>query len=275
MFSPEAPHSSSLGEMAAQYQGPDAPLAENLVTVMIRNVPKRYTVEGLLIELSLRCRLEECCLLHLPCSKGDFNIGYAFVTFSTPEAAQTCFYAMSGQSWTSCKNSKQCRVVPARVQGVSANLEQYVQNLGGSRYLHSPYAPLVFSQGRRCGLMEAVKMYCGVSLYEEMRQKCFCEWDGHGVCAGPSAQVPGDEERCQKTCVDPTEEESSAPEHADLFVVSSRPSPSSDDFRCASSMHEVPLGSGSLLRFTGMVEGACSVTDVHGASPPWPIRLLK
>lgn len=263
---------TSLDEMVAQYEGPDTPLPDNLVTVMIRNIPKRYTADGLLIELAFRCILEECCLLHLPCSKGDFNIGYAFVTFSSAAATQRCFYVMSGQSWMSCKNSKTCRVVPARLQGVSANLEQYVRNLGGSRFLHSPHAPLAFHKGQRCDLMKAVRMHCGISLYEEMRQKCLFDWEGSWESAAPGAKLPvvsitgarheimsGEETCSDEGVLDDRELLSSTSERAELGTP-------------ASSSYEVPLGTGPRVQIKGMIE---CVSPECPISPPLPYRLLR
>jgi len=136
-------------------------LSRGMVSVMMRNIPRLCTADDILMEMGECFALEDCCLLHLPWdTKRRSNIGFAFITFSHAEAAEECFRAMSGRSWTVARGKpKKCRIVPASLQGVAAQLQKYVLTAEESWLFHPPYAPLVFSEGKRIGLSEAIQLY--------------------------------------------------------------------------------------------------------------------
>lgn len=141
----------------------------------MQKVPRRCTAEAVLKEIGSCVDLEDCCLLHLPWDlKRLSNIGFAFISFSSPEAAQRCFQAMSCRTWSSGRKHEVIRIVPARVQGVAANLREFVQNANDGRMFHPPFAPYVFSQGTRLELTEAIRMHFDSPLSEEMVQKVAC-----------------------------------------------------------------------------------------------------
>lgn len=148
-------------------------LSNGMVSVMMRNIPRLCTADDILIEMGECFALEHCCLLHLPWdTKRRSNIGFAFITFSHAEAAEDCFRAMSGRSWTVARGkTKKCRIVPASLQGVAAQLSKYVLTAEESWLFHSPYAPLVFSEGKRIGLSEAIQIYVDPPIRDELLRR--------------------------------------------------------------------------------------------------------
>ncbi|CAM6026231.1 unnamed protein product [Sphagnum balticum] len=128
-------------------------------TLMIRNIPNKYS-QAMLLQL-----LDRHCLhsnLHLedpnePESAYDFvylpidfknrcNLGYAFVNFTTVEATKRLYKAFHAQQWEAFNSRKVCQVSYARVQGRVA-LEEHFRN---SRFAcdNDEYLPLCFSPPR-------------------------------------------------------------------------------------------------------------------------------
>jgi len=162
----------SPAQLTASYRGQDPILPQDSVTVMMQNIPKCYSVDAVWAELSSCCDVECIRLIHLPWdSNRSANISFAFISFSEAEAAQRCFFAMSGRNWMlRHKQKKPCSIVSASVQGVSENLEKYIDSLKDARLLRPPYAPLAFWKGERLDIMEAVQMYCDDAVKSNMLQ---------------------------------------------------------------------------------------------------------
>uniref|UniRef100_A0A6T9HNP2 RRM domain-containing protein n=1 Tax=Noctiluca scintillans TaxID=2966 RepID=A0A6T9HNP2_NOCSC len=162
----------SLTMLKAQYQGPDPPAEAGVETLMIRNLPRGYSAETLLTELGHSCDVASCNMVHLPWhSRRASNIGYAFVNFADTEAAQRCQLVMSGRRWRLAEKKRVCRVVSAHVQGISANLAQYVFS-AEKVCLEPPYAPIVFVKGHPVDLAAAVHAFCDVSVSQHMHLNC-------------------------------------------------------------------------------------------------------
>lgn len=110
-------------------------------TVMIRNIPGLYTVECLVEEV---CQTgNQCNFAHLPLTKkGDFNLGYAFVNFLTPEMARDFLEVFEGHQYLKHESSKVAEVDYASMQGFDANVEFYSKR----RITKTKRAPWVLRQ---------------------------------------------------------------------------------------------------------------------------------
>jgi len=118
-----------------------------VTTVMLRNVPRRYTPQALLFELERFVPHGGVDLLYLPAVQGsDSNLGYAFVNFVRPEHAARILSAMGGGTWTALDSTKKIKVVPAYVQGLRNNMLQCANMLERE---DSSRDPLLFLHGEQ------------------------------------------------------------------------------------------------------------------------------
>lgn len=160
-----------LEEAIAQYRGPDRPVPKGTVTLMVQKVPRCYTAETILSEFGEHCDVSLCDMLRLPLVPTcESNIGFAFMNFTTTDAAQSCFYAMSGRGWSMARTEKPCRIVAARIQGLRENLEHYIMNQKHER-LQPPFSPILVSGGRRVDLETVVNRLCDSTVRGVMERK--------------------------------------------------------------------------------------------------------
>jgi hypothetical protein len=97
-----------------------------ITTLMIRNIPPKYTQEMLLKEWPSTWAYD---LLYLPCSaKTKRNSGYAFVNFTTEAAARFFLEMWAGMRLAHFSRNKPLSIIPARVQGRNTILELFSQN---------------------------------------------------------------------------------------------------------------------------------------------------
>ncbi|KAJ8618894.1 hypothetical protein MRB53_015080 [Persea americana] len=99
-------------------------------TVMIRNIPGRFTRKMLLELLDKHCAeenekyqlsLSEYDFVYLPIDfKHRLNLGYAFVNFTTARAANMLYKAMNKSNWDSFGSKKICEITYASIQGKEA-----------------------------------------------------------------------------------------------------------------------------------------------------------
>mmetsp|Transcript_15964 Transcript_15964/g.36276 ORF Transcript_15964/g.36276 Transcript_15964/m.36276 type:complete len:384 (+) Transcript_15964:81-1232(+) len=96
-------------------------------TVMLRNIPNRYTREMLIGRLDKGYQ-NSYDFVYLPIDfSSKCNVGYAFINFKTPAAAQRFFSEFHGAKTKHClpgfSSSKVAEVSFARVQGRDQNME--------------------------------------------------------------------------------------------------------------------------------------------------------
>ncbi|XP_076927923.1 protein terminal ear1-like [Bidens hawaiensis] len=125
-------------------------------TVMIKNIPNKYSLKLLLNMLDnhcIQCNKGE----NKPVSSYDFvylpidfvnkcNVGYGFVNMTSPEATWRLYKAFDRQNWEVFNSKKICQISYARVQGLEA-LKEHFKN---SKFPDSPeeYMPVVFTPPR-------------------------------------------------------------------------------------------------------------------------------
>lgn len=112
---------------AAPGSGSDVPASGN-TTVMLRNIPNKYTREMLVKQLNqdFRGRFD---FVYLPIDfKNKCNVGYGFINFRNSEACDEFVSKFNGVDVRKClpglNSKKVAEVTPARVQGLEENIRR-------------------------------------------------------------------------------------------------------------------------------------------------------
>jgi hypothetical protein len=91
-------------------------------TVMIKNIPNKYTQKMLLKKIDKKFK-HVYDFFYLPIDlKNKCNVGYAFVNFISPLYILKFFEEFNGQRWEKFKSEKICQLAYARIQGHQALL---------------------------------------------------------------------------------------------------------------------------------------------------------
>ncbi|KAK9812651.1 hypothetical protein WJX72_001280 [[Myrmecia] bisecta] len=94
-------------------------------TLMIRNIPNKYTQKMLLAMLDARLK-GHYDFFYLPIDfQNRCNLGFGFVNLLSGEATVACYEAFHGQLWEEFNSRKVCEVTYARVQGRQALVEHF------------------------------------------------------------------------------------------------------------------------------------------------------
>lgn len=122
-------------------------------TLMIRNIPNKYTQQMLLTEINRNHR-GNYDFFYLPIDfKNKCNMGYAFINFIEAAHIRSFYKEFDGQKWTNFNSEKVCAISYARLQGKQAMVARF-QN-SSLLEKHESYRPLVFgSSGRNRGQLE-------------------------------------------------------------------------------------------------------------------------
>ncbi|XP_042054367.1 protein terminal ear1-like [Salvia splendens] len=129
-------------------------------TVMIKNIPNKYSQKLLLNMLDnhcIHCNEQMTGGDDQPLSSYDFvylpidfinkcNVGYGFVNMTSPEATLRLYKAFHHQSWEVFNSRKICQVTYARLQGLDALREHFKNSKFPSEA--EEYMPVVFSPPR-------------------------------------------------------------------------------------------------------------------------------
>ncbi|KAK7280941.1 hypothetical protein RIF29_08523 [Crotalaria pallida] len=129
-------------------------------TVMIKNIPNKYSQKLLLNMLDNHCihcneqigdgddqPLSSYDFVYLPIDfNNKCNVGYGFVNMTSPEATLRLYKAFHRQHWEVFNSRKICEVTYARVQGLEALKEHFKNSKFPCEMDH--YMPVVFSPPR-------------------------------------------------------------------------------------------------------------------------------
>ena len=124
-------------------------------TVMVRNIPNKYTKQMLLDEVNVN-HDRTYDFFYLPIDfKNRCNVGYAFINFVNPEHIVRFSEDFQGHRWKNFNSGKVCDITYARIQGQAAMVTRF-QN---SSLLEKDdaYKPLLFRGGERVPFPEAKK----------------------------------------------------------------------------------------------------------------------
>jgi RNA recognition motif-containing protein len=114
-------------EFAAQQQSEEG-TNKPFTTLMIRNIPNRYSQRELIMELEDLGFAGAFDFLYVPLDKGTMlNVGYAFVNFVEPSWAEQCIRVFRNYRFKRHRklSSKIASVSVAHIQGLEANLAHY------------------------------------------------------------------------------------------------------------------------------------------------------
>lgn len=123
-------------------------VAGGCTTVMLRNIPNKYTREMLVKQLTqdFRGRFD---FVYLPIDfKNRCNVGYGFINFRTPDACEEFVNKFNGVDVRKClpglNSRKVCEVTPARVQGLDENVRRLRNGPVMNELVHHPeWMPLL------------------------------------------------------------------------------------------------------------------------------------
>lgn len=102
------------------------PAWQNATTVMMRNLPNKYTQQMLLSEISQAGFLGTFDFLYLPIDpETNANRGYAFLNFVSPSYAWMFKVSYEGRRMNHFNSNKVASVVKATLQGFEANYAHY------------------------------------------------------------------------------------------------------------------------------------------------------
>ncbi|KAG2708044.1 hypothetical protein I3843_05G157800 [Carya illinoinensis] len=133
---------------------------DSRTTVMIKNIPNKYSQKLLLNMLDnhcIHCNEQLADGPDQPLSSYDFvylpidfnnkcNVGYGFVNMTSPQATWRLYKAFHLQHWEVFNSRKICEVTYARVQGLEALKEHFKNSKFPCEMDH--YLPVVFSPPR-------------------------------------------------------------------------------------------------------------------------------
>lgn len=112
-------------------------------TVMIKNIPNKYTQKMLLERLDVR-HAGRYDFFYLPIDlKNNCNVGYAFINMSDPIYIVPLFKDLSGKKWERFNSEKICVLTYGRIQGK----EKLVDNFQAAVDLRK-VKPAVFTTSR-------------------------------------------------------------------------------------------------------------------------------
>jgi hypothetical protein len=121
--SPEAPKAklTPLEDFAVEHQIP----SEDWTSIMIRNIPCRYTQSELIDEITMLGFIVDFLYLP-PARRSSGNLGYAFVNFVDPKQTAEFLLVCQGYSFSlQPKSKKKAHIIYARLQGFEKNVEFY------------------------------------------------------------------------------------------------------------------------------------------------------
>eukprot|EP00747_Dinoflagellata_sp_TGD_P112598 gnl/TRDRNA2_/TRDRNA2_171516_c1_seq2.p1 gnl/TRDRNA2_/TRDRNA2_171516_c1~~gnl/TRDRNA2_/TRDRNA2_171516_c1_seq2.p1 ORF type:complete len:431 (-),score=73.20 gnl/TRDRNA2_/TRDRNA2_171516_c1_seq2:84-1376(-) len=120
-------------------------------TVMLRNIPNKYTREMLVKQLNIDFKAHYD-FLYLPIDfKNQCNVGYAFINFRTVEATERFVKTFHGTEVQKClpglNSKKVVEVMPARVHGRDENVRRLRNSPVMNQLLEHPeWMPLLFDE---------------------------------------------------------------------------------------------------------------------------------
>ncbi|KAF4655632.1 hypothetical protein FOZ61_007476 [Perkinsus olseni] len=122
--------------------------AEKKTTVMLRNIPNKYTQRMLLDVIRARGFDTKFNFFYLPIDfRNRCNMGYAFVNFINHDAAMEFMNAFEGYKLEGFNSLKVCQTGFSRIQGLDANINHYRNS--PVNYVSIPeYRPLWFVEGK-------------------------------------------------------------------------------------------------------------------------------
>ncbi|CAM9596094.1 unnamed protein product, partial [Heterosigma akashiwo] len=116
--------------------------ADLRTTVMVRNIPNKYTQQMLLDEINAEFE-GTYDFFYLPIDfKNRCNVGYAFVNFLSARTIPAFHRRFDGQRWGTFNSEKVCAIAYARLQGRRAMIARFQNSSLLAK--EGRYRPLLF-----------------------------------------------------------------------------------------------------------------------------------
>eukprot|EP00928_Gymnodinium_smaydae_P098234 TRINITY_DN9094_c1_g2_i1.p1 TRINITY_DN9094_c1_g2~~TRINITY_DN9094_c1_g2_i1.p1 ORF type:complete len:191 (+),score=19.43 TRINITY_DN9094_c1_g2_i1:38-574(+) len=121
---------------------------EKRTTVMLMNVPRRYTSSKLMSSIDAEGFANMYDFLYVPLAAARGSKGYAFVNWVNPSIAQRFLSAFNGFSGWSIASKNVCQAVWAKQQqGLQTNVDRYRNRTVLGKSVPDEYKPRIFQNG--------------------------------------------------------------------------------------------------------------------------------
>ena len=108
---------------------PPPPTGDNRTTMMLKNIPNKYTRGMLIKQLESKLSPHSFDFVYMPIDfKSRCNFGYCFINLSFPSVVKTFLAEFVGFRLPEIRTNKVCEVVYARVQGLQANVNRLINS---------------------------------------------------------------------------------------------------------------------------------------------------
>lgn len=116
-------------------------------TIMMRNLPKRYTAWDMVYELERFVARSSFDFVYVPWDRSSVtNMSCAFVNFTSGDVARQAIGLMDGTPWVGAPG-RVAKIRPAHVQGLAVNLQRFQMQVASKGAVNADHAPLVFDRG--------------------------------------------------------------------------------------------------------------------------------
>jgi len=124
---------------------------EYRTTVMMKNIPNKYTQESVMSLIHSKGFKAAYDFLYLPIDfRSRSNMGYAFINFCTPTDAQDFVKAFTGFSGWLFNSVKVCQIAWSRpYQGLAAHIDRYRNSPTMHSTIPNEFKPAIFFAGQR------------------------------------------------------------------------------------------------------------------------------
>lgn len=162
-----------------------------VTTVMLRNIPNRYTQSQLIEEIHGVGFAGRFDFFYLPMDVHNrTNVGYAFINFLTPADAHGFFSRFRNYMFKRHTSKKIAGVSPAHVQGLVNNLHNF-SNRAVAQSRDSEYRPVVLVNGIRMDITEALEELQQPESLRYGSSPCNARaWPGQAASAAASYALP-------------------------------------------------------------------------------------
>jgi hypothetical protein len=127
-------------------------------TLMLRNIPNKYTQTQLLQEIEDLGFAGTYDFFYLPMDKQNrSNVGYAFINFMDPTSATKCWSVLTNYKFQHFQSKKICAVSPAHLQGFEKNFKHFSDRAVMNARKNEKYRPVVLRDVSQHAKTEAAK----------------------------------------------------------------------------------------------------------------------
>ncbi len=123
---------------------PSKILGDTRTSLMIRNIPNKYTQVLLKETLDKNLPQGSYNFLYLPIDfSNSCNVGYAFINMTTVSHVSTLYFAFNGKKWEHFRSEKICEVSYARLQGLK-KMKSHFQSTKIAKLNDNKVKPIIF-----------------------------------------------------------------------------------------------------------------------------------